>query len=41
MFDESQAKRCEYQDDPHIRHQPLPEKVPEEQDIHGDYDGHQ
>jgi hypothetical protein len=41
MLQESQAERCEYQDNSNIHHQPFPEQVSEEQDIHGDYDGYQ
>jgi hypothetical protein len=39
MLQESQVERCEHQDDSYIHHQPFPEPVPEEQDIHTDYDG--
>lgn len=38
---ESQIECYEHQNDPYIRHEPFPEKVPEKQDIHTDYDGYQ
>ena len=41
MFQEPQIKRPEHQDDPNVHHQPLPEPVPEEQDVHADHDGYQ
>jgi hypothetical protein len=41
MLQESQVERSEHQDNPYIRHQPFPEKVPEEQDVRADYDGYQ
>lgn len=37
----SQIERREYQDDPDVHHQALPEPMPEEQDVHADYDGYQ
>jgi hypothetical protein len=39
-FDESEIKRCEYQDDAHIHRQPLPQPVPEEQHIGRDHHDH-
>src|ERR1700721_794030 len=38
---EPQVEHREHQDDPDIHQQPLPEPVPEEQDIHADHDGYQ
>jgi len=38
---EPQIERPEYQDYSDVHHQPLPQPIPEEQDIHADYDGHQ
>ena len=40
-FQEPQVERPEHQDDPDVRHQPLPESVPEEQDVHADHDSYQ
>lgn len=37
---ESQIKRCKYQDNSDVNEQPVPEVVPEEQDVHADHDGH-
>ncbi len=34
-------ERCEHKDDPDVHYQPLPEPVPEEQDVHADDDGYQ
>ena len=36
-----EAERREHQDDADVHHQPLPEPVPEEQDVHADHDGYQ
>ena len=41
MLQKSQVERTEYQDNSYIHHQPFPEMVPEEQDIHADYNGYQ
>jgi hypothetical protein len=38
---ESQGERGEDEDDTDVHHQPFPEHGPEEQNIHGDHDGHQ
>src|SRR5260370_41119689 len=38
---EPKVERREHQDDPDVHHQPLPEPVPEEQDVHADHDGYQ
>src|SRR5580700_10806291 len=38
-LEESQIECAEYQNDARIRHQPGPEPVLEEQDVHGDNDG--
>jgi len=38
---EPQTERQEYQDNSDVYHQPLPEVVPEEQDVHADHDGYQ
>src|SRR5881227_3930589 len=38
---EPQTERREHQDNPDIYYQPLPEVVPEEQDVHADHDGYQ
>jgi len=38
---EPQTERREHQDDPDVYYQPLPELVPEEQDVHSDHDGYQ
>jgi hypothetical protein len=40
-FQEPQIERPEHQDDPDVHHQPLPEPIPEEQDVHTDHDGYQ
>src|SRR5215471_21812659 len=36
---EPQIERCEHQDYSDVHHQPFPEPVPEEQDVHADNDG--
>src|SRR6516165_12178171 len=36
-----QIERREHQDNSDVHHQPLPEPVPEEQDVHADHDGYQ
>jgi hypothetical protein len=38
---EPQIERPEHQDYSDVHHQPLPEPIPEEQDIQADYDGYQ
>jgi hypothetical protein len=38
---EPQIERREHQDNPDIYYQPLPEVVPEEQDVRADHDGYQ
>jgi hypothetical protein len=38
---EPQTERGEYQDDPDVYYQPIPELVPEEQDVNTDNDGNQ
>jgi hypothetical protein len=38
---EPQIERPEHQDDPDVHHQPLPEPIPEEQDIDADHDSYQ
>lgn len=38
---EPQIERPEHQDYSDVYHQPLPEPVPEEQDIHAEHDGYQ
>jgi hypothetical protein len=38
---EPQTERREHQDNPNVCYQPLPELVPEEQDVHADHDGYQ
>src|SRR5215475_13595444 len=38
---EPQIERREHQDYSDVHHQPLPEPVPEEQDVHADHDGYQ
>jgi hypothetical protein len=37
--DESQVESCEHRDNANIRYQPFPELVPEEHEIHTDYNG--
>ena len=37
---EPQVERPEHQDDPDVHHEPLPEPVPEEQDVYDNHDGH-
>jgi len=39
MLQEPEIERPEHQDDPDVGHQPLPEVVPEEQDVHANHDG--
>jgi len=41
MRQESQIERREQQNNSNVHHQPLPEPVPEEQDVHADHDGYQ
>jgi len=41
MLQEPQMERREHQDNSDVRYQPLPEPVPEEQDVHADDDGYQ
>src|SRR6516165_12545464 len=36
-----QIERREHQDNSDVHHQPLPEPVPQEQDVHADHDGYQ
>ena len=38
---ESQVERHEHQDDSDVYHEPLPESVPEEQDVHADHYSYQ
>ena len=38
---EPEIERYEYQDNSDVYDQPLPEVVPEEQDVHADHDGYQ
>jgi hypothetical protein len=38
---EPQIERPEHQNYSDVHHQPLPEPVPEKQDIHADHDGYQ
>jgi hypothetical protein len=38
---EPEIERREYQDNSDVYYQPLPELVPEEQDVHADHDGYQ
>src|SRR5262245_48226818 len=38
---EPQIERREHQDNSDVHYQPLPEPVPEEQDVHADHDGYQ
>ena len=38
MLRESQIERPEHQDNSDVHHQPLPEPVPEEQEVHADHD---
>jgi hypothetical protein len=38
---EPQTKRRKHQDDPDVYYQPLPELVPEEQDVNTDHDAYQ
>jgi len=37
MLQEPEIERPEHQDDPDVGHQPLPEVVPEEQDVHANH----
>lgn len=41
MLQESQVERGEHQDDSNVHQQPLPEPMPEEQDVDGDYGSYQ
>src|SRR5262245_40465273 len=41
MLHEPQIERREHQDNSDVHYQPLPEPVPEEQDVHADHDGYQ
>src|SRR5262249_57428524 len=41
MLQEPQIERREHQDNSDVYYQPLPEPVPEEQDVHADHDGYQ
>ena len=38
MLQEPEIERPEHQDDPDVGHQPRPEVVPEEQDVHANHD---
>jgi len=38
---EPQTERREYQNNSDVHYQPLPQMVPEEQDVHADHDGYQ
>jgi len=38
---EPEIERREHQDNADVHYQPLPELVPEEQDVHADHDGYQ
>lgn len=38
---EPQIERPEHQDYPDVHHQPPPEPIPEEQDVHADHNGYQ
>jgi len=38
---ETEVERPEHQDDPDVHRQPLPEPVPEEQDVHANHNGYQ
>src|SRR4029434_10258316 len=40
-FKEPQIERREHQDNADVHHQPRPELVPEEQDVHADHDAYQ
>src|SRR6516225_10910741 len=40
-LEEPQIERPEHQDNSDVHHQPLPEPVPEEQDVHADHNGYQ
>jgi len=40
-FRKPEIERPEHQDDSDVYYQPLPELVPEEQDVHADHDGYQ
>ena len=40
-FNEPQIERREHQDNSDVHHQPRPELVPEEQDVHADHDAYQ
>src|SRR5262245_32644304 len=41
MLQEPQIECREHQDNSDVHYQPLPEPVPEEQDVHADHDGYQ
>src|SRR5215468_10823006 len=41
LLQEPQIERPEHQDNSDVHYQPLPEPVPEEQDVHADHDGYQ
>src|SRR5450755_262254 len=41
MLQEPEIERREHQDNSDVYYQPLPELVPEEQDVHADHDGNQ
>jgi hypothetical protein len=41
MLQESQEKGPEYKNNSYIHHQPLPKQIPEEQDVHTDYNDYQ
>ena len=41
MAQEAEVKGCEHQDDADVCCQPLPELMPEEQDVHADNNGNQ
>jgi hypothetical protein len=40
-FQKSPVEGCEQQDDSDVGHQPLPESVPEKQNVHGVHHGYQ
>jgi hypothetical protein len=40
-FNEPQIERREHQDNSDVHHQPRPELVPEEHDVHADHDANQ
>ncbi|WP_234392331.1 hypothetical protein [Streptomyces sp. WM6378] len=41
MLQELQTERGKYQDDSDVHHQPLPELVPEEQNVHANHDSYE